>query len=241
MGNNRGVLNRFVCRQVTQEILHWQLRTIQMMYTRVAAALRAAGSEAHPQDYLLFLCLGRKETPEQVPSELVSPEDPSASLAFANRRLMIYVHSKMAIFDDEYIIVGSANINDRSLSGNRDTEIAMGSYQPCHVGCGAMLPYGDVAMFRRALWAEHMGPPAPVDQDPGTVDCARTVRALAEDALRAYIDPSDAPTPRHLLLYPLEVNVDGTVGPRQDCPMFPDTVGSVLGARSKMFPSSLTT
>lgn len=216
--------------KVTQEILHWQLRTIQMMYIRVAAALRAAGSEAHPQDYLLFLCLGRKEAPEQVPPELVSPEDPSSSLAFAHRRLMIYVHSKMAIFDDEYIIVGSANINDRSLSGNRDTEIAMGSYQPCHVGCGAALPYGDVAMFRRALWAEHMGPPAPVELDPGTVDCVRTVRSLAEDSLRAYIDPGDAPTPRHLLLYPLEVSVDGTVGPRQDCPMFPDTAGSVMWA-----------
>lgn len=226
---------------MTQEILHWQLRTIQMMYTRVAAALQAAGSEAHPQDYLLFLCLGRKEAPQEVPPELVSPEDPSAVMAFTNRRLMIYVHSKMAIFDDEYIIVGSANINDRSLSGNRDTEIAMGGYQPCHVGVGALLPYGDVAMFRRALWVEHMGTAAPVDQDPGAVECARAVRWLAEDSLRAYIDPGDAPTPRHLLLYPLEVGADGTVGPRQDCPTFPDTLGSVLGGRSKVFPSTLTT
>ena len=227
--------------QVTQEILHWQLRTIQMMYTRVAAALRAAGSEAHPQDYLLFLCLGRKEAPEDVPSELVTPEDPSCTMAFAHRRLMIYVHSKMAIFDDEYIIVGSANINDRSLSGNRDTEIAMGSYQPMHVGFGASLPYGDVSMFRRALWAEHMGTSAPVEIDPGSVDCVRTVRQLGEESLRAYLDPGDGATPRNMLLYPLEVNGEGMVGPRQDCPTFPDTLGSVLGGRSKVFPSTLTT
>lgn len=34
--------------------------------------------------------------------------------------------------DDEYVILGSANINQRSLAGSRDTEIAMGAYQPYH-------------------------------------------------------------------------------------------------------------
>ena len=34
-------------------------------------------------------------------------------------RQMIYVHSKMIIVDDSYIIVGSANINERSMSGTR--------------------------------------------------------------------------------------------------------------------------
>lgn len=45
---------------------------------------------------------------------------------------MIYVHSKGMIVDDEYVILGSANINQRSLAGSRDTEIAMGAYQPSH-------------------------------------------------------------------------------------------------------------
>ena len=35
--------------------------------------------------------------------------------------------------DDEYIIIGSANINQRSMDGARDTEIAMGTYQPYHL------------------------------------------------------------------------------------------------------------
>ena len=47
-----------------------------------------------------------------------------------NRRMMIYVHSKGMIVDDEYVISGSANINQRSMDGSRDTEIAMGGYQP---------------------------------------------------------------------------------------------------------------
>ena len=45
---------------------------------------------------------------------------------------MIYVHSKGMIVDDEYVILGSANINQRSMEGTRDTEIAMGAYQPHH-------------------------------------------------------------------------------------------------------------
>ena len=45
---------------------------------------------------------------------------------------MIYVHSKGMIVDDEYVLLGSANINQRSMEGTRDTEIAMGAYQPNH-------------------------------------------------------------------------------------------------------------
>ncbi len=37
---------------------------------------------------------------------------------------IIYVHSKLIIVDDKHIICGSANINDRSMLGKRDSEIA---------------------------------------------------------------------------------------------------------------------
>lgn len=37
---------------------------------------------------------------------------------------IIYVHSKLMIVDDKYVICGSANINDRSLLGIRDSELA---------------------------------------------------------------------------------------------------------------------
>ncbi|WZZ78177.1 hypothetical protein YC2023_098749 [Brassica napus] len=36
------------------------------------------------------------------------------------------------IVDDEYVLMGSANINQRSMAGTKDTEIAMGAYQPHH-------------------------------------------------------------------------------------------------------------
>ena len=35
---------------------------------------------------------------------------------------MIYIHSKCMIVDDTHIIIGSANINDRSMLGSRDHE-----------------------------------------------------------------------------------------------------------------------
>jgi phosphatidylserine/phosphatidylglycerophosphate/cardiolipin synthase-like enzyme len=38
---------------------------------------------------------------------------------------LIYVHSKMMIVDDRACVIGSANINDRSLLGNRDSELAV--------------------------------------------------------------------------------------------------------------------
>jgi len=37
----------------------------------------------------------------------------------------IYIHSKMMIVDDRYALLGSANINDRSLMGGRDSELAV--------------------------------------------------------------------------------------------------------------------
>lgn len=36
---------------------------------------------------------------------------------------LIYVHSKLMIVDDKTVIIGSANINDRSLIGKRDSEV----------------------------------------------------------------------------------------------------------------------
>ena len=37
----------------------------------------------------------------------------------------MYVHSKLMIVDDKRVIIGSANINDRSMMGDRDSEVAI--------------------------------------------------------------------------------------------------------------------
>lgn len=43
---------------------------------------------------------------------------------------IVYVHSKLMIVDDKKVILGSANINDRSMNGNRDSELAVLITQP---------------------------------------------------------------------------------------------------------------
>lgn len=71
--------------------------------------------------------------------------DDQVSASQRSQRFMIYVHSKGMIVDDEYVLLGSANINQRSLAGSRDTEIAMGAYQPHHTWENkGRHPYGQV-------------------------------------------------------------------------------------------------
>ena len=38
---------------------------------------------------------------------------------------LVYIHSKLCIVDDNLVICGSANINDRSLLGDRDSEVCL--------------------------------------------------------------------------------------------------------------------
>lgn len=38
---------------------------------------------------------------------------------------LLYIHSKVMIVDDRVVIMGSANLNDRSQKGDGDSEIAL--------------------------------------------------------------------------------------------------------------------
>lgn len=95
----------------------------------------------------------------------------------------------MMITDDEYIIIGSANINMRSLSGSRDSEIAIGAYQPAFTthANGGKLPLGDVHGFRLALWQEHTGVVEDAFNDPASAQCARRVAAIAQANFDAFV------------------------------------------------------
>ncbi len=75
---------------------------------------------------------------------------------------MIYVHSKLIIADDRLAIVGSANINDRSLLGDRDSEVGI-FFSSCDdheitmkgtpgFKCSKMLH-----TWRLSAWREHLG------------------------------------------------------------------------------------
>ncbi|CAH2979630.1 unnamed protein product [Chilo suppressalis] len=74
---------------------------------------------------------------------------------------LIYVHSKLLIADDKTIICGSANINDRSMIGKRDSEIAVLLQDEEFVDGimnGERFPCGRVAGgLRKRLFREHLG------------------------------------------------------------------------------------
>ncbi|XP_045123947.1 phospholipase D1-like isoform X2 [Portunus trituberculatus] len=89
---------------------------------------------------------------------------------------LVYIHSKLMIVDDRFVIAGSANINDRSLSGMRDSEVCMViEDQEFEEGVMNGKPY-DSGIFagsmRRYLFSEHLGE---ADLDHPTMDVSDPV------------------------------------------------------------------
>ncbi|KAL6511902.1 hypothetical protein OROGR_021499 [Orobanche gracilis] len=171
-----------------------------------------------------------------------SPEGVSSMDSSSQKagRFMIYVHAKGMIVDDEYVIVGSANINQRSMAGSRDTEIAMGAYQPHHTWAKKNHPHGQVYGYRMSLWAEHLGTIENCFKDPKSLDCVKYVNRLAQHNWNRYTAPRFIALQGHILKYPVEIDADGKVNPLPGHENFPDVGGKVLGAPTNL-PDALTT
>ncbi|KAK2976792.1 hypothetical protein RJ640_027188 [Escallonia rubra] len=235
---------------VTQRILFWQHNTMKMMYEVIYMALVEAGLQEiyEPQDYLVFFCLGNREAQDGDGTSIAgnstatkTPEVdshlgllPILKLPLHIRRFMIYVHSKGMVVDDEYVILGSANINQRSLDGARDTEIAMGAYQPHHTWASKQSsPQGQIYGYRKSLWAEHIGDLEECFERPESLECVRRVRSLSELNWKQYAAEEVTQMKGHLLKYPVEVDRKGNVNPLPGCETFPDVGGSIVGGLGK--------
>jgi len=224
-----------------QEMLYWQSRTVEMIYKRIAAVLHEMSSTAKLQDYFCVFCLGARETKkgsEGAHSSKDIPDDVkeldfigNQSLLADTRRFQVYVHSKLMIVDDEYVILGSANINERSMAGDRDTEIAIGAYQPHQP-----TPYGAVHNFRMSLWAEHLG-----YSDASLLHPEQSVAAIlahAEKNWRIYSGEKVRNLRGHLMLYPYQIAPNGTLTAQPE--KFPDAGGLILGQTGWKIPDKLT-
>ncbi|KAI3459247.1 hypothetical protein Pfo_015910 [Paulownia fortunei] len=126
-------------------IMHWQYRTICRGHNSILHNLYdLVGPRMH--DYISFYGLrayGR-----------LFDGGPVASS-------QIYVHSKIMIVDDHTTLIGSANINDRSLLGSRDSEIGVliedKEFVDSWIG-GNSWKAGKFALsLRLSLWSEHIG------------------------------------------------------------------------------------
>ncbi|KAI5641875.1 phospholipase D2 [Phthorimaea operculella] len=124
-------------------VTHWNYQSICRSREAILTRLYEAGIE-DPSEYITFHGLRTHSVLEGEPiTELV------------------YVHSKLLIADDKVVICGSANINDRSMIGTRDSEIAV-LLQDEKFDEGMMngqtFPMGRVAgSLRKRLFREHLG------------------------------------------------------------------------------------
>lgn len=156
---------------------------------------------------------------------------------------MIDFDSDSDSVDDEYIIIGSANINQRSMDGGRDTEIAMGAFQPRHIGKDEESAQGEIYGFRLALWSEHMGGLHDDFLKPESEACVRLINQTADDNWKMYSTEGgpDQNIIGHLLSYPIVVGYDGSVTNLPGFQNFPDTNAPVFGKKSDYLPPILTT
>jgi phospholipase D1/2 len=209
-----------------QAMLRWQYNTLRMMYKRIAEAIHQVGGSQLPSDYLVFMCLCNRESPV---SGIVY--DKMTHGAIVNRRHMVYVHSKMMIVDDEYAIIGSANVNDRSMRGNRDTEIA--------VLCHSANPE-DVKRFRLSLWFEHFGRMEEAFTSPEAFECGEVVRSIASRNWDIYAASGMTFMSGHACLYPYIVSSTGEVSPWGDG-KFPDFPLAEIAGKVSPLPNDVTT
>jgi hypothetical protein len=94
--------------RAVQLVLYWQQRTISRGKYSLLERLARRFPGVDLNQYIEFFALRKYDYLEGKP---VTEQ--------------VYVHSKLMIVDDRLVILGSANINDRSMYGDRDSEVAM--------------------------------------------------------------------------------------------------------------------
>ena len=108
------------------------------------------------------------------------------------RTELIYIHSKLMIVDDRTVILGSANINDRSMLGTRDSEYAVMINESQKLNSkmdGQNYMAANFAhSFRVNLFAEHLGidPSDTILKDPLTDEFLKLVQNTASNNTRIY-------------------------------------------------------
>ncbi|KAM7369580.1 hypothetical protein PAMP_010897 [Pampus punctatissimus] len=90
-----------------QAVMHFNYRTMNRGDHSIISQLRKEMGE----QWINYISIAGLRTHAELEGKLVTE--------------LIYVHSKMLIADDNTVIIGSANINDRSMLGKRDSEVAV--------------------------------------------------------------------------------------------------------------------
>mmetsp|Transcript_12630 Transcript_12630/g.12712 ORF Transcript_12630/g.12712 Transcript_12630/m.12712 type:complete len:224 (-) Transcript_12630:32-703(-) len=86
--------------------MNWQYKTISRSPSSIFSRLKERGID--PSRYINFYSLR---------THGVLNDGPVTE--------QVYIHAKIMIVDDKNVIIGSANLNDRSMNGDRDSEVAV--------------------------------------------------------------------------------------------------------------------
>ena len=154
----------------SREVNYLQWQTIRTLREQIGKAASQNGVDA--TDYFQVFCL-RKLGKISIPDAALGRRQ----IARVN---LIYVHSKLMIVDDTFVTVGSANLNQRSLLGDRDSEINVNILDSEEVTIkvgdpNATDPWAKLRDFRARksaydlrmhLWRTHLGVDPAVE--PGT-------------------------------------------------------------------------
>lgn len=140
----------------------------------------------------------------------------------------IYIHSKLMIVDDRVAIIGSCNINDRSMSGERDSEIAAivrGGEEkliPIDGECNQVVSE-TVHNFRVKLWRKHFALDiehdfidpakdlAKILDKPAALTTAKAIQKIAKlntdryNAVFPFIPQNDSPVQGKKKDYPAQI------------------------------------
>ncbi|KAK4503636.1 hypothetical protein PRZ48_004551 [Zasmidium cellare] len=125
-------------------IMQCQYRSICRGDTSIFGRLRAVGID--PEDYVRFYSL--RQWGKIGPRKCLTTEQ-------------LYIHAKCMIVDDRSVIIGSANINERSMLGSRDSEVASIVTDTCMIPSfmgGKPYSVGEFPhSLRKRLMREHLG------------------------------------------------------------------------------------
>jgi len=155
-------------------VMYFQFRTISRGGNSLFERLRRHGVD--PDEYIFFTGLRtHQEFKNTIETE------------------MVYIHSKLMIIDDRKTVIGSANINDRSMAGYKDSEICMIVEDTLHVDStmdGRPYRAGPFSYnLRMKTWGDNMGLKAEdfgIMEDPLSDEFWERFKGLARNNTRLY-------------------------------------------------------
>ncbi|KXT13558.1 hypothetical protein AC579_1388 [Pseudocercospora musae] len=194
-------------------IMMCQFRSICRGEYSIFGRLRAAG--INPEDFVRFYSL--RQWGKIGPRKCLTTEQ-------------LYIHAKCMVVDDRSVIIGSANINERSMLGSRDSEVAAVVTDTCMLpGRMAGRPY-QVGEFphtlRKRLMREHLGldvdaiyrrEQAATEREDQDAEMERIYRH--DEPTQAHDDfakPPQTPRPEALKTLNLEATAPGFAGRKEE-------------------------